>query len=291
MKLTLPKIALYGLILTIIFMNVAGCTTPSPLDDGTVTTMAIQTQNSTDLYLFPAVNIDNVMEVFENTTYHITRDGVYLGEFENNKQKPVYPRSDVVNGTNKTITFVPGDYLDILVMPHEEMVKTTKIRYIVPDKALDYVAPTLHKIKGWELEYDVRDRDYYLFDDANWTAHTPVFGYYTFTVRLDDSLVYDVISCEYDPTQISRVETGFATTTITSYKRNDAYLIDYETFDVVIYTKDFTETTVTCELHDYAYYLTNHGRIKYDVQNEDMEDLGLPNPNFNITLTRDKHAD
>jgi len=262
----------------------------SILDDGLEggTTQAIHKFNTTDLYLFPAVTDVDMTTFLDSTEYLIWRNGHYLGTFDNNRLSPI---NFSTNTSDKSLTFVPGDELEILVRVNETFVRNEYFQVYVPDQKIEYITPTLRSIDEYSLGFKITRYDESL-ELTNWTVETLPYEEIYLDLKLDKYTPWTGLFCNHDPYYLKlEVHEGHRDLPLYSeYYYATGYTLNSEYIHITIYTKDIENSTlIQCELADTKYYLNKRtSEPEYAYYGYKEGDLGIPNKKFNITLKRHK---
>ena len=248
--------------------------------------------NKTDLYLFPGVEQENPTEVMNKTHYQIFRNGDYLGVWESNRWNPA---NFNLNQTNKSITFLPYDEIEMIVWsdPSKKYPLGTYKKYMemmVEDKALEYVVPKLKPITQSGFHFHVTDQNFHHLSDQNWTISMLPNDRSEITVDLPgyDNDKFQYFCCNYENLydfEVDLIQKRDGSRDFTCSGRNYYELDGENKFSFYLYSSPYFEKAqITCHFLDADYFINHHGEIEYGIVDDNWNDLGLPNPSFNITI-------
>ena len=243
-----------------------------------------------DIYLFLGVALD----IINDTVYEIFYENIYLGEFEPNFVES-FNLSDIniSDGFNKSLVMAPGTELIIFIKSKSGYSDGYKIynkviNYIVPDKIMDIIIPEFDYLNEFRFEVF----DFYLDKSYRNPENISVLvrpsDIYHFDINIDDKQKLAYFACSYD---VVDVDVGIGLNYIWAANNADYFLKTdgmYELdnyFTVTIKTdKFFNETVIACYFIDEEYHIDEYKEIRYSAFDDNRNDLGFPNPSFNIIL-------
>lgn len=275
---------------------IAGCT-GEQIRGGDV---AISTKNDrVAFYLLDGTNKDDFGSVL-NTTYKIKVDGEYIGEYSGD----IDNRTRHANFSNTTVPFIyfaSHSELEVLASSeseHEgEHVYSKLIKYDMPDSPTAYYRPAFDVAQEGTFNFDAELDGVWDINRYNWTVSALPYDKIYMDVHISDQNTFKYICCNFDRRFVEGIDFREKYTRKLLSDAYPAYELTCSYYayklakdmEITISTGDTSfmkePTTVNCHFLDEEAYMDRDGDFRVGTSDDRYNDLGLPNPGFNITIS------